>query len=193
MTSRVSAEEVKDEETAARAGDSGPLHDPQEADPWSTGEIENLETRWLQKEITDHAAKEQMRSSFRKSSQKDESCKSSTYQVCITSFPHIGYVLQAICLLTHPSFFNHSHILQSRLSRSSHNNSTNDHVIDIGQNASKEEPDKVQEIELALSPLSDTPLVSEFALFGPSNPQEVSLHLSKLSCLLVCLHCYKLF
>lgn len=69
--SRLSAEQVNDEETVARAGDSGPLHDSQEADPWLTGEIEHLKTKWLQKEINDYAAKDkELKSSYQEASRE---------------------------------------------------------------------------------------------------------------------------
>lgn len=70
-TSRLSTEEINDEETVARAGDSGPSDNSQESDPWATGEMEHLKTKWLQKEIDDYVAKEELKSSSRRSSQED--------------------------------------------------------------------------------------------------------------------------
>lgn len=140
MISSLSAEQVNDEETVARAGDSGPSHDSQEADPWLTGEIEQLKTKWLQKEL---------KSSYREASQEGKETAS------LESFPRI------------------------RSSRSSRHNSARDYVIEIGQDALKRESERVHEKELAVSPLSDTPLVSEFTSMRLSDSQISPPRLSK--------------
>eukprot|EP00250_Pteridium_aquilinum_P002045 c12253_g1_i4 orf=257-1693(+) len=45
------AEQTYEEETVARSGDAGLSSDFGDSDPWSTGEIDNLRTKWLHQEL----------------------------------------------------------------------------------------------------------------------------------------------
>ncbi|KAH7285987.1 hypothetical protein KP509_33G054300 [Ceratopteris richardii] len=44
-------EEKGDDEVLARSGESGVYGQVEQSDPWSTGEIKNLQTKWLQQEL----------------------------------------------------------------------------------------------------------------------------------------------
>ncbi|KAI5062959.1 hypothetical protein GOP47_0021506 [Adiantum capillus-veneris] len=67
-------EEAKDEdEIVAKSGESGQYGNDEDSDPWSTGEIKQLRTKWLQQELEEEATNNKEIESW--SSKKSLSCR----------------------------------------------------------------------------------------------------------------------
>lgn len=166
MAGNSSAEQAMDEEIVARSGDPGMLDSYQVSDPWSTGEIEYLERKWLQQELRDRTGRDT--GSFRSSPGR------------VASLERMGSVTS-------------SRFSQARSSRSSCRSSADQQIFEIGQTAGNAASSTSQmgslenELErvsadpaIALSPLSDSPLFPESSLREPLEglaPQLSASHL----------------